>query len=111
MNYRRIRSERQFKDSTGHSKSNFLILLKDYEATYLSENGQSYEKYIEENVTEEPKIKKLGDALFFVLFQLKNDLIFGSLGVIFEMSEATAHENFKKFSILLELTLKKKGNA
>lgn len=111
MNYRQIKSKRQFKDSTGHSKGSFLLLLKDYEATYFSENKQTYKKYIEENVTEQPKLKTLGDALFFVLFQFKNDLIFGSLGVIFEMSEATAHENFKKFSILLELTLKKKGNA
>jgi hypothetical protein len=33
MNYRQIKSNRQFKDCTSHSKNNFLILLKDCEST------------------------------------------------------------------------------
>jgi len=111
MNYRTITTERQFKDSTGYSKENFNNLLADYEKTYQKENGQRYEIYIEENVTEEPKLKTLGDALFFVLFQLKNGLIWGSLGVVFNMSESTAHRNFNNFSKLLEQTLEKKSNA
>jgi len=108
MNYQEIKSERQFKDSTGHSKSDFYSLLKDYEETYFSKYGQIYEKYIEENVTEPPRLKTLGDALFFALFQLKNDLIFGSLGVVFNMSLSTAHTNFDYFSELIEETLEKK---
>jgi len=46
--------------------------------------------------------------LFFVLFQMKNDLVFGSLGAVFGMSPASALNNFKSFSILLEQTLEKK---
>ena len=57
---------------------------------------------------EEPKLKTLGDALFFVLFQMKNDLVFGSLGCVFGMCAASAMNNFKSFSLLLEQTLEKK---
>lgn len=108
MDYRNITSKRQFKDATGYGKSDFLSLLKDYEATYLEKYGQMYEVYIEENVTEPPRLKSLGDALFFVLFQLKNGLIWGTLGVVFGMASSTAHDNFDKFSKLLEETLSKK---
>lgn len=108
MNYRNIKSERQFKDATGYGKSSFSQLLSDYEATYFEQKGQTYEAYVEENVTEPPRLSSLGDALFFILFQLKNGLIWGALGVVFEMSGTTAHDNFVKFSELLEQTLEKK---
>lgn len=111
MNYRHINTERQFKDTTSYSKSAFLELLSDYEATYVELYGQSYEEYIAENVMEEPKIEHLDDALFFVLFQMKNDLIFGSLGAVFGMCGSSAHNNFKFFSKLLEQTLLKKSHA
>ena len=34
MDYRQITTDRQFKDSTGYSRVNFLALLSDYELTY-----------------------------------------------------------------------------
>ena len=111
MNYRLINNQRQFKDSTGHSQEQFNKLLLDFEKTYYEQQGQSYENYVLENVTEPPKLKTLGDCLFFVLFQLKNDLIFGSLGVVFNMSATTAYENFQRYCLLLEQTLEKKRNA
>lgn len=111
MNYKDINSERQFKDTTGKSKSEFTSLLSDYKKTYLEEHGQTYESYIVENVTEEPKLKTLEAGLFFVLFQLKNDMIWGSLGFVFGMAGSTARENFIFFSKLLEQTLEKKSDA
>lgn len=108
MNYRSVTTDRQFKDTTSYSKSDFQSLLKDFEATYIELHDESYEQYIEENVTEEPKLKTLSDALFFVLFQMKNDLVFGSLGAVFGMCGASALNNFKSFSKLLEQTLAKK---
>lgn len=111
MDYRKITTDRQFKDATSYSKDDFLKLLTDYKTTYKELYGQSYEDYVLENVTESPKLKTLDDALFFVLFQMKNDLIFGSLGVIFGMSGASASNNFKRFSALLEKTLEKKSVA
>jgi len=111
MDYRKITSKRQFKDATSYNKEGFSKLLVDFEKTYYDKYGQSYEKYIEENVVEIPKLKTLGDALFFVLFKMKNDMIWGSFGLIFGMSEAAAHKNFSFFLELLEETLEKKSNA
>ena len=111
MDYLNINTERQFKDATRYSNSDFKSLLDDYENTYLEEQGQTYESYIEESVTEPPKFKSLGDTLFFVLFQIKNDLIWGSLGCVFGMADSSAHDNFVYFSDLLELTLKKKSTS
>ena len=108
MDYRKITNDRQFRDTTSYSRSNFLKLLEDYENTYLEIYGQSYENYILKSVMETPKLKTLGETLFFVLFQMKNDLVFGSLGAVFGMCAASALKNFKSFSLLLEQTLEKK---
>ena len=111
MKYTEINTERQFKSTTGYSKVNFKKLLSDFEATFFDEYGQTYEEYIEENVTETPKFKTLGECLFLVLFQMKNDLVWDSLGFVFGMSSSTAQTYFYNFSDLLELTLEKKSLA
>ena len=111
MNYRNITNDRQFRDTTSYSQEDFLALLRDFESTYEELHGRDYETYIAESVTEESKLKTLGDALFFVLFQMKNDLVFGSLGAVFGMCAASALSNFKSFLALLEQTLEKKSNA
>ena len=111
LDYRAITTDRQFKDSTGYDKTTFQRLLSDFEKMYKKEHGVSYETYLAENVTEEARLKTLGDILFFVLFQLKNGLIWGSLGVVFSMSESTAHRYFERYSKLLEQTLEKKDDA
>lgn len=111
MNYRTLTSKRQFKDATGYSREEFLLLLADYEKTYYEKNSQSYEKHIENNTIDTPLLPTLGDSLFFILFQMKNDLIWGSLGCVFGMAGSSAHENFKYFSELLELTLEKKSTS
>ncbi len=108
MKYTEISTERQFKSTTGYSKENFNKLLSDFEATFFDEYGQTYEENIEENVTETPKFKTLGECLFLVLFQMKNDLVWDSLGFVFEMSSSTAQTYFYNFSDLLELALEKK---
>ena len=111
IDYKQISTERQFKAATGKSKSEFERLKIDCEEFYFEEYGLTYEEYIEERVQEPPKLKSLGEALFFVLFHLKNGLTWDSLSVVFGMSQATAIENFKVFLNLLEQTLEKKSHA
>lgn len=111
MDYRTISTDRQFRDATGYDRSAFEALLVDFNSTYFELNGCTYEDYLEQSVQQEAKLKTLGDALFFVLFQMKNDLIFGSLGVVFNMSHSSAFNNFKHFSELLAQTLEKKSHA
>ena len=108
MDYTRIKTDRQFKSTTGHSKTEFEILYKKFEELYIKENGQNYEDYVAENVTEPPKLNSLSECLYFVLFQLKNDMTYDSLGAVFNMNGSTAHNNFKKYLKLLEEVLKKK---
>lgn len=107
MDFEKIRSERQFKSSTGYNREEFEKLYLIYEEVFHEKYGSNYEKYVEENVTELPKFKNLRQSLFFVLFQLKNDMIFDSLGAVFEMDGSTAHYNFKKYLKLVEKSLKK----
>ena len=109
MDYKQIKTERQFKSSTGYSKHEFNELYKCFAKYYVKENGQTYEKHVEENVTEPPIFNTLDRWLFFVLFQLKNDMIYDSLGAAFRMDGSTANTNFKRFLKLLEGTLKKKS--
>lgn len=111
ITYTRIPTERQFKAATGKSKAEFELLKIDLEKYYFEEYGQTYEEYIEERVCETPKLQNLGEALFFVLFQLKNGLTWDSLSVVFGMSAATALTNFNVFLALLEQTLEKKSDA
>lgn len=111
INYKQISTERQFKAATGKSKSEFELLKIDFEKFYFDKRGQTYEEYIKESVYETPKLQSLGEALFFVLFQLKNGLTWDSLSVVFGMSAATALTNFNIFLELLEQTLEKKSNA
>ena len=111
ITYTQIPTERQFKAATGKNKSEFESLREDFENFYFEEYGLTYEEYIEERVCETPKLQNLGEALFFVLFQLKNGLTWDSLSVVFGMSAATALTNFNVFLALLEQTLEKKSDA
>lgn len=102
-------SERQFKSCTGYSKLEFSYLLEDFEQTFFEEMGSNYDSYLAENVTEPVKLPTLFSCLFFVLYQLKNDLVYDSLGFTFQMGGSTAHDNFKKYSGLVKRTLEKKN--
>ena len=111
IDYKNITNQRQFKAATGKSRQEFELLSQDLVAYYCEEYGRTYEEYIEEEVYETPKLKHLEEALFFVLFQMKNDMTWDSLGAVFKMSGGAAHTNFKTFSGLLEDMLEKKNDA
>jgi len=106
--YSKTVSERQFRSSIGYSKVEFENLYNDFELTFIELHGCDYPTYILENVTEEVKLPSLRSCLFFVLYQLKNDLVYDSLGLTFQMGGSTAHDNFKKYSELVKRALEKK---
>lgn len=108
MTYSDIKTERQFKAVTGYSRLEFASLHKDFKDTFYEQYGQSYDEYVQENVTEPPILKSLEECLFFILFQMKNDMIWDVLGAVFKMGGTTAQDNYKKYTHLLELTLEKK---
>ena len=112
-----ITNKRQFKSTTGFDKVTFSALLSNFALEYEFQNAcpetsvdKSYEEYLSEILYsgEEAKLGTLEEVLFFLLFQKKNDLIWDSLGFVFKMSGATAHEYYTKYLPLLESTLEKK---
>lgn len=108
LDYRTIRSERQFRSSTGCSRAEFNELTKAFKAAYLElmecELSDAYE-----NLKKETCLTTYEDCLFFVLFQLKNGLTYDALGAVFEMGTATAKDNFDKYIAVLERALKNLG--
>lgn len=108
MDYTNIRTDRQFRAASGMSKAEFVSLLYDFEQSFYELKGKHYSDYILEDVMETPKLKTLGDCLFFVLFQNKNDLSWDSLGAVFGLSGSGAQQNFARHADLLEQTLLKK---
>ena len=93
------------------SRNEFDLLCQDFIKYYKEKYNQTYEDYIANEVQETPKFLNLSDALFFVLFQKKNDLIYGSLGATFGMDGSSAHLNYNRFNELLEETLEKKSTS
>lgn len=109
LDYIHKMSERQFKACTGYSRDEFNSLLNDFIETFQEEYGFSYETYLERLQKDiNVKLPNLFSCLFFVLYKYKNDLTYDAQGLVFSMSGSTACENFKRYSILLEKTLKKK---
>jgi len=102
-------SERQFSSSTGYTRAKFDALYKDFEELFFEIYESDYQTYLDDRVTEPVKLPKLRDCLFFVLYQLKNDLVYDSLGATFLMSGSTAHTNFKKYLGLIQQILEKKS--
>ena len=105
MNFKDIKNSRQFKSVTGLSKEEFDKLLICYVKTYKSIFGEWHGN----NNTSEEKSSKLKDipsSLFFILFQLKNDLVYDSLGAVFNMDGSNAHKNFTKYMAILKAALK-----
>jgi hypothetical protein len=108
LDHRLIKSERQWKSSTGLSEAQFKRLSSLF--------GQTYEFF--EGVNLEESAKRLGselllptyaDCLFFVLFQLKNGLCYDNLGLLIGTDDSNARRNFEKYVRVLERTLERKG--
>jgi hypothetical protein len=108
LDYHLIKSERQWKSSTGLSEVQFHDLAKLF--------GQTYEFF--ESVSLEASAKRLDtelllptyeDCLFFVLFQLKNGLCYDNLGLLIGTDGSNAQRNFEKYLVILERTLERKG--
>jgi len=112
LDYIHKMSERQFKGCTGYSRAEFAKLLEDFTKTFEEEYKVSYKRYITEylNETIQVKLPDLFTCLFFVLYKYKTDLTYDAYGLVFSMAGSTACENFKRYSLLLEKTLKKRAN-
>jgi hypothetical protein len=108
LDYRNIKSERQWKATTGLSSEKFHRLSKVF--------GTCFEKKHEISITEMAinlksnfLLKTYEDCLFFILFQLKNALSYDSLGLLIGTDNSNAQRNFEKYLTILEMALNELG--
>jgi hypothetical protein len=108
LDHRIIKSERQWKSSTGLSKAQFGHLALCFGQTYEFFEGINLEESAQRLGTE-LLLPTYADCLFFVLFQLKNGLCYDNLGILIGTDDSNARRNFERYLYVLEQTLERKG--
>lgn len=106
LNYQSIRSERQWKSSTGLNEKQFHQLCKHFGETYEFFHGVSLTEKSARLETEF-LLKTYEDCLFFVLFQLKNGLCYDNLGLLINTDGSNAQRNFEFHLNTLSLSLER----
>lgn len=108
ISYKEIRSERQWRASTGLNEGQFFRLIELF--------GETYEEIFDESVesrqnksASESTFKTYADLLFFGLYSFKSGLTYDLLGLNFGLSNANAYKNQSLVIRVLETTLNKSG--
>lgn len=109
LDFRKIRSPRQWKSSTGLSQKEFHQLSHDFGEMYEFQHGFSLFE-LSERTKRDLLLKSYEDCLFFTLFQLKNGLCYDNLGLLVGTDASNAQRNFEKHLGLLSQTLEKLGS-
>lgn len=87
-----LKTERQWRSSTGYDEQRFRKLIPLFEAHYLAKFG----KTLPERKADSPKkstITSAEDLLFFTLFSIKCGLTYDLLGLVTGMDGGTAKRN------------------
>lgn len=108
LSYKNIKSDRQWKASTGLSSAKFHALCSVFSDSFEREESVSLAK-IQENLCTEFLLKTYEDCLFFVLFQMKNGLSYDSLGLLIHTDASNAQRNYERYLSILELSLNSLG--
>lgn len=108
LDYKNIKSERQWKGTTGLSSEKFHRLCKVFSACFEKKHEVSITE-MAINLKSDFLLKTYEDCLFFVLFQLKNALSYDSLGLLIDTDNSNAQRNFEKYLSILELSLTELG--
>lgn len=108
LDYRAIKTERQWKSSTGLSNRQFVVLTQLFKETYEFFEGVTLEEAAKA-LDIQLLLPTYEDCLFFVLFQLKNGLCYDNLGLVFNMDSGNAQRNFERHLLTLERALERKG--
>jgi hypothetical protein len=100
-----VKTDRQFKSTTGLSKEEFNELSEKF--------GHYYTPYVlvdipegfgNENVFQDPS-----EALFFLLYHHKTTVTYDVLGINFGIGRSTAHDSVAFFKQILKLVLGNEG--
>lgn len=105
-----LRTDREWRATTGYSKEGFNELLKLFELSYIKYKGGTMSE-IRKGVPHNSKINSCSDLLFFTLFSLKIGLNYDILGIFSDMDNSNAKRNFELGVSILKDTLKDNGFA
>jgi hypothetical protein len=108
LNYKSVKSERQWKAVTGLSSMEFHSLCHIFIEQYEKLHQLSI-KEISSNLNTTLLLSTYEDCLFFVLFQLKNALSYDSLGLLIGTDSGNAQRNFERYLSILESALLQLG--
>lgn len=108
LNYKNIKSDRQWKGTIALSCDQFHRLCKVFSACFEELNQISLIE-MATNLNSNFLLKTYEDCLFYVLFQLKNGLSYDSLGLLINTDSSNAQRNFEKYLAVLELALVQLG--
>jgi hypothetical protein len=108
VNYKDLKSERQWRSSTGLKESQFRVLVSHFADAYEQIHGESLSER-KGNSSQESVFKTYEELLFFVLFSLKSGLTYDVLGFVFGLDGSNAQRNQKSALPVLRLALSKAG--
>jgi hypothetical protein len=87
--FQNLSTDKEYKASTGISKSEFNLLFLSFEKLYNSKKGSGIENLYKPLFTDKE------EALFFILYYLKTYPTYQILGLQFGISEASAYNYVK----------------
>jgi hypothetical protein len=104
VSFKTLKNHRQWQSTIGISEIQFWILKSKFQIVYelFFENTLSAK---EKNLKQNFVFSTYEDILFFLLFFLKNPVVFDTLGFIFGMDGSNAQRIVAKLMPILEKTL------
>jgi hypothetical protein len=104
VSFRTLKNHRQWQSTIGINEKQFWILKSKFQIAYekFFENSLSAK---EKNLKQNFVFSTYEDILFFLLFFLKNPVVFDTLGFIFGMDGSNAQRIVSKLTPILEKTL------
>ena len=108
VNYKDIRTDRQWRAATGLSQEQFFKLVPLFKMTFEDLFDESLEDR-QNNSTSQRALRTYADLLFFGLYSFKSGLTYDLLGLTFGLSNSNAYENQSVVIRVLEVTLDNAG--
>lgn len=108
ISYQEIRTQRQWRASTGLSEKQFLKLVPLFGKAYKELFGEDIEER-QSHSTEQPRFTSYSELLFFGLYSIKSGLTYDLLGLSFGLSPSNAHANQATVLTVLQAALEQNG--
>lgn len=108
LNISDLKTERQWRSSTGLTKGKFEILLSFFQESYENMYGKTIQERTSESPNS-PSITNYSELLFFTLFSLKSGLTYDLLGFVSGIDGSNAKRNQTMGIEILKNALSKIG--